>query len=114
LLGGLPGFGHPLYAGGDPRAALLISLARTHGRRAAVERADSLIRAARSLTDEHPNLDFGLVTLTRALDLPSGSAITLFALGRTVGWIAHAIEQYTDTQLIRPRARYVGAVPQMT
>ncbi len=113
LLGGLPGFGHPLYAGGDPRAALLISLARTYGRRAEVERADSLIRAARSLTDEHPNLDFGLVTLTRALGLPSGSAITLFALGRTVGWIAHAIEQYADTQLIRPRARYVGPVPQM-
>jgi DNA-binding LytR/AlgR family response regulator len=34
-----------------------------------------------------------------------------FALGRTVGWIAHAIEQYADDQIIRPRARYIGPVP---
>jgi len=69
-----------------------------------------MVRAAQSLTGEYPNLDFGLVTLTRALDLPPESSIALFALGRTVGWIAHAIEQYADNQLIRPRARYIGPV----
>lgn len=37
--------------------------------------------------------------------------MALFALGSTVGWIAHAIEQYADDQLIRPRAHYVGPVP---
>jgi citrate synthase len=35
----------------------------------------------------------------------------LFAIGRSVGWIGHAIEQYATGQLIRPRARYVGVVP---
>ena len=106
----LPGFGHPLYPGGDPRASMLISLAETYGTRSAIESANRLVRAAQSLTGEYPNLDFGLVTLTRALDLPPESSIALFALGRTVGWIAHAIEQYADNQLIRPRARYIGPV----
>jgi len=49
--------------------------------------------------------------LARALELPSESPIAIFALGRTVGWIAHAIEQYADNQVIRPRARYIGPVP---
>jgi citrate synthase len=111
--GALPGFGHRLYPGGDPRARLLISLARMHGRGSAVELSNSLILAARALTGEYPNLDFGLVTLARTLDLPSESPIALFALGRTVGWIAHAIEQYADDQLIRPRARYIGPIPSM-
>jgi citrate synthase len=57
---------------------------------------------------ELPNLDFGLAALVTTLDLPPGSALALFGLGRTLGWIGHAIEQYEDPQLIRPRARYVG------
>jgi citrate synthase len=69
------------------------------------------MQAARALTGEYPNLDFGLVSLARALDLPSASPIALFALGRSIGWIAHAIEQYADNRLIRPRARYVGPIP---
>jgi citrate synthase len=111
ISGVLPGFGHPLYPGGDPRASLLISLARTYGRRRATDLADSLVRAAHSLTGDLPNVDFGLVALARALGLPPEAPIALFALGRTVGWIAHAIEQYADPQLIRPRARYVGPEP---
>ena len=43
-----------------------------------------------------------------ALGLPPGSALALFLVGRTVGWIAHAIEQYESGILIRPRARYTG------
>lgn len=111
--GGMPGFGHPLYPGGDPRARLLISLAKTYGRGSAVGVANGLIQAAQELTGEYPNLDFGLVTLARSVGLPSEAPIALFALGRTVGWIAHAIEQYADNQLIRPRARYVGPIPPM-
>ena len=50
--------------------------------------------------------------LRRYLRLPEGSAFGLFALGRTVGWIAHALEQRETGQLIRPRAVYVGAMPE--
>jgi len=52
-----------------------------------------------------------VVALRRALELPACSAVALIAIGRTVGWIAHAIEQYQDERLIRPRARYVGVMP---
>lgn len=107
----LPGFGHPLYPHGDPRATLLLTLAQTDGKSAVADLAASTIEAARELTGEHPTLDFGLVVLAQALNLPPESPLALFAMGRTVGWIAHAIEQYADNQLIRPRARYVGVVP---
>jgi citrate synthase len=109
---GLPGFGHPLYRGPDPRAALLLDRAirRRNSPATAVVRA--LVEAARDLTAEAPNIDFGLVALARVVGLPPGAPLQLLALGRTVGWIAHAIEQVADGRLIRPRARYVGAPPQ--
>lgn len=110
-LGHVPGFGHPLYPAGDPRARKLVSLAKAHGKPSVFELANSLARAVHHATGEHPNLDFGLTTFTHALQLPSEAPMAIFALGRTVGWIAHAIEQYADGQLIRPRARYTGPVP---
>ncbi|MCG8542812.1 MAG: citrate synthase, partial [Alphaproteobacteria bacterium] len=57
-------------------------------------------------------IDFGLATLQRALGLPDGAPMALFATGRCVGWIAHAQEQYARPDLIRPRARYTGEQPQ--
>jgi citrate synthase len=110
-LGHVPGFGHRLYPDGDPRARKLLSLAKIYGSKREVDSVRRLIQAARDLTGEHPNLDFGLATLARALRLPPEAPIAIFALGRTVGWIAHAIEQYADDELIRPRARYIGPVP---
>jgi len=109
---GLPGFGHPLYPNGDPRAAILLSLANTLGRGAVLELADNFVEVARQLTGERPTLDFALVTLARALGLPAESPLALFSLGRALGWIAHAIEQYADARLIRPRARYIGLNPE--
>jgi citrate synthase len=53
-------------------------------------------------------VDFALAATERALGLPAGAAFTLFALGRVVGWIAHAMEQTRYGRLIRPRARYIG------
>ena len=109
--GHIPGFGHQLYPDGDPRGQKLISLAKTYGRPREVELAKRLIQASHALTGEYPNLDFGLAIFARALGLSSEAPIAIFALGRTIGWIAHATEQYTDNQLIRPRARYIGPTP---
>lgn len=106
------GFGHPLYPGGDPRGAALLSLARRAGKRSRqIERIDAFVDAGAELLDAAPTLDLGLVALSRALDLPSRAPLSLFAVGRTVGWIAHAIEQYACEPMIRPRARYVGPDP---
>ena len=55
-----------------------------------------------------PNIDFALVVLEQRLKLPAGAAFALFAIGRTVGWIAHALEQWQSGKLIRPRALYPG------
>jgi len=66
------------------------------------------------MVHEEPNLDFGLCALCTALELPTGSALTLFALGRTIGWIGHAIEEYELDSMIRPRANYIGPQPDQT
>jgi citrate synthase len=108
----IDGFGHPLYPDGDPRAAALLALLRErYARSAELTFAIDVSEAAASLVRERPTIDFALATLTRVLRLPSGSALTLFALGRTIGWIGHAIEQYEMGRIIRPRAKYVGPAP---
>jgi citrate synthase len=70
-----------------------------------------LAHAAAAGTGEHPNVDFALAAVARVLRLPPGAPLTLFAIGRSVGWIGHAIEQYATGQLIRPRAKYTGVAP---
>ncbi len=108
----VPGFGHPLYPGGDPRGSELLRLvASARPQHPAVALSAAVAEEALDLIGERPRVDFGLVTLARALELPPGGAKALFALGRTVGWIGHAIEQYGSDSLIRPRARYVGEQP---
>ena len=104
----IDGFGHPLYPAGDPRARLLLEMLP---RSKSAAFAADVAAAGRAVLGEAPTLDFALVALARALGLSSGAALTLFAIGRTIGWIAHAIEQYAQDAIIRPRARYVGETP---
>jgi citrate synthase len=108
----IPGFGHSLYPEGDPRGAGLLRLtAGAYPESIAVTLSDSVAGEMLQLMGERPTVDFALATVARALELPPGGAVALFALGRTVGWIGHAIEQYRSGSLIRPRARYVGEQP---
>jgi citrate synthase len=110
----IPGFGHPLYPGGDPRGKALLELVATmFPKSPAVAIATAAAEEAFKLMGEKPSIDFGLVILARALNLPPGGALTLFAVGRTIGWIGHAIEQYQRDRIIRPRARYIGERPAM-
>jgi citrate synthase len=108
----IPGFGHQLYSEGDPRSrALLQFIMQTYPKSPAVALAKTATNEVMDLIGEHPNIDFALVILAQSLNLPVGSALTLFALGRTIGWIGHAIEQYQAGYLIRPRAQYIGEPP---
>ncbi|MCU0496656.1 MAG: citrate synthase family protein [Anaerolineae bacterium] len=110
---GLPGFGHHLYSGIDPRAQIILSqLANYYADHPALHLAETIQSGVLNAIDKAPNLDFALATLELTLNLPRGSALILFALGRTVGWIAHAIEQYATGQMIRPRAKYIGRTPE--
>lgn len=101
------GFGHPLYPDGDPRARhLLDELSRR--RKGLDPVGGAMAQTMLELTEERPTIDFALAMASRALKLPEGSPLTLFALGRCIGFIGHAIEQYESGILIRPRARYTG------
>jgi citrate synthase len=105
----LPGFGHPLYPAGDPRAARLLAAADEHAPRSPrVRTIAAVARAMRDAGREPANLDLGLAAVGAALGLPPRAAVAMFAVGRAAGWIAHAFEQRAAGFLLRPRARYVG------
>lgn len=98
----VPGFGHRLYPFGDPRAAELLGAFDVP----ASYRA--LLDAADAVVGDYPNVDFALAALTAAFDLPPDAPLTIFALARTTGWLAHMLEQIQSGSIIRPRARYIG------
>ena len=105
----VPGFDHPLYPHGDPRAAQLLDIAR---RRAGPSRE---LRAIFGFLDDIresagllPRQEFALVVLTRAMGLPPQAPAALFALGRIAGWVAHVREQREAGTLLRPRAKFVA------
>jgi citrate synthase len=103
------GFGHGVYKHGDPRArALLDALAHAGAAPKLVKEIPDRIAEA---TGEFVNIDYALAVLLHVLGQVPGNELVLFAMARTVGWIAHACEQLQHGGLIRPRARYIGPAP---
>jgi citrate synthase len=103
------GFGRGVYKRGDPRAmSLLDTLARAGAARKFTQEVPERIA---EVTGEFVNIDYVLAVLAQSLRLTAGSELTLFAMARAVGWIAHASEQLQHGRLIPPRARYVGPPP---
>ena len=98
----IPGFGHPLYPEGDPRALALLAAFDPP------PAFDRMITAVKTASGQRPNLDFALLAMSERCQLPHEAAFSLFALGRCIGWLAHIIEQAATGELIRPRARYTG------
>jgi len=101
----IPAFGHMLYPQGDARATALL------GRIALDPLMADLGRSVVEATGRAPNIDFALCALARHLVCRLLLANNLFALGRAIGWVAHAIEQAMTGALIRPRGRYLGPMP---
>lgn len=109
---GIPGFGHAVYRDVDPRAKLLLNMMEARFPRSKdLGLAREIIETTHRLVSDRYNIDVALTTLVRVLNMPEGSGMALFALGRSAGWIGHAIEQYERDRLIRPRAKYVGQRP---
>ena len=114
----IPGFGHRLYPTSDPRAQALFTLLRDYATAMPDNPAPTTVMTVchtiHQALEEVPTLDWALAALVHALQLPRGAGLALFALGRTIGLIGHAIEQYHDGKLIRPRATYTGLPPRET
>jgi citrate synthase len=105
----LPGFGHAVYRGRDPRADVLLELLRAaqpDPARLAV--VDAVLAAAGRHEGPAPNVDLALGALTDCLGLTPGAAEAIFAVARTAGLIAHALEEYPHRLRFRARARYTG------
>lgn len=103
----IPGFGHPLYPEGDPRARVLLDTARALSPKdAGLRKLLAIVRAMDRLAGEYATVDVGLVALRLALGLSAGSAQAIFAVGRSAGWVAHVLEQRESGVPLRPRAQY--------
>jgi citrate synthase len=111
----IPGFGHRVYRVDDARARVLRQMAKTmaeatgHGR--LFETAERVYAAVTARTSLPVNVDFFSAVVYHALGIPGDLCTSIFAVGRVAGWCAHALEQYADNRLIRPRAEYVGLPP---
>jgi citrate synthase len=110
-LGGVPGIGQPLYPAGDPRFGVLLdAVAAARADAPVLGVLDRLEVALARAGAAAPNVDMGIAALVVALGLVPGSGETIFAMGRTAGWLAHAIEAASQPPL-RLRATYVGPTP---
>ena len=105
----VPGFGHFVYRGGDPRAVLLLDLVRRAAPKSGqLAVADAVFAEVRQKSLPEPNIDFAIATLVRAAGMVRGAGEAIFAVARTAGWIAHALEAYSGPGPLRPRAVYTG------
>ncbi len=105
----VPGFGHFVYRGGDPRAILLLDLVRRAAPKSAqLAVADAVFAEVRQKSLPEPNIDFAIAALVRVAGMVRGAGEAIFAVARTAGWIAHALEAYSGPGPLRPRAVYTG------
>src|SRR5215468_10683370 len=111
----MPGFGHRVYRVDDARARVLRGMAKTMaeatGRPRLFEVAERVYEVMKARTNLPVNVDFFSAVVYDALGIPPDFCTSIFAVGRVAGWLAHALEQYADNRLIRPRAQYIGAAP---
>jgi citrate synthase len=111
----VPGFGHRVYRVDDARARVLRgmakSMAEATGRARMFAVAEAVYDAMRARTSLPVNVDFFSAVVYDALGIPADLCTSIFATGRVAGWCAHALEQYADNRLIRPRAEFTGHAP---
>jgi citrate synthase len=109
----IPGLGHRLYPGEDPRARVLFGLLEDIPRAApALAAARDIVATTARHTPLHANVDLALAVFTASCGMPATAGETVFAVARTAGWIAHALEEYGERPLrMRPSGHYVGPKP---
>ena len=111
----MPGFGHRVYKVDDARARVLRrmakSMAEATGRQRLFEVAERVYDAMRRGRACRSTSISSRRWSTTPSGIPPDLCTSIFAVGRVAGWCAHAMEQYADNRLIRPRADYTGPQP---
>ncbi|MDG6901797.1 MAG: citrate/2-methylcitrate synthase [Nitrososphaerota archaeon] len=107
------GFGHRVYKTMDPRARILkdmaekfVSTEKEKQSLEIIERVETIMLREKNL---HPNVDLFSGLALNHIGIPSYLFTPVFAVGRSPGWLAHVLEQYSDNRIIRPISDYVGA-----
>lgn len=107
------GIGHRVYKNGDPRAAILrkISqqLTKEIGEPQWYEMSTLIDDTMNKEKGLMPNVDFYSATVYYSLGIPTDIFTPIFAVSRVSGWIAHAMEQYANNRIYRPRGQWSGA-----
>ncbi len=112
---GIPGAGHGVYEGPDPRAdALLEAIRRTRPPRALLRASAQIAELVSRDGGPHPNIDFALGLLAESAEMVPGAGDAIFSIARTAGWIAHGLEEYPHRLRYRIRAAYTGEPPEGT
>ncbi|MGA8552497.1 MAG: citrate synthase [Stellaceae bacterium] len=116
----LMGFGHRVFRDGDPRAVALRGamqrLGPGAGRLAFAGEIEARVAAVFARLKPgrpplQPNLEINAALLLDAVGIPREAFTPVFAVARSAGWLAHAMEQQRSGRLIRPSSAYVGPLP---
>ncbi|MFB6779618.1 citrate/2-methylcitrate synthase [Streptomyces sp. NPDC056352] len=109
----VPGLGHRLYTAEDPRARTLFALlAQVPQAAPALAAARDVVTTTARHTPLHANVDLALAVLSVSSGMSAEAGETMFAVSRTAGWIAHALEEYGERPLrMRPSGQYSGPRP---
>ena len=108
----IPGFGHPAFPDGDPRARLILQMIRTHfGGMDGAAFAIAGEQVGHDHLGKQPRLSFAMVALARALQLPRDAAVALFAVARSVHWMAQAMEAIHADASLTVASTYTGPPP---
>lgn len=108
--GGIPCLGQPRYIGSDPRTNVILEVVEAAMPDNPASRAfEDVRRITRERALPGPSVELALATLSRAFGFTKGASEAIFAIGRTAGWIAHAMEVYGRPDAGPPDFTYVGA-----
>jgi citrate synthase len=107
------GFGHRVYNNDDPRSRHLRKASRLlcqhHDQMEVYRKGRKIETVVHKEKKIFPNVDFYAAIALHAMGIPKEFFTLFFAASRVTGWTAHVLEQYSDSVLLRPTSRYVGA-----
>lgn len=111
----IPGFGHRIYQGADPRAVQFKRICERLGgparNRRWFELSSHIEEMVHRRTGLSPNVDFYCAPAYHLLGFAAGDFAPVFACSRAPGWVAHVVEQHSDNRLIRLLEEYIGLLP---